>query len=119
MCWQRRSLPAVRCQRPIPIGYHRARLFSVVEKRCARSVTPTPAAVLGPEASVDHKLIAVLSDGDFHSGEDLGRLLGVSRAAVWKQLQKLSALDIPVESVRGRGYRIPGGLELLVREAVA
>lgn len=59
-------------------------------------------------------LIRIFADGDFHSGEELGVLLGVSRTAVWKQLQKLQeATGLPFESVKGRGYRLPGGLELL------
>ncbi|MBD2859312.1 bifunctional biotin--[acetyl-CoA-carboxylase] ligase/biotin operon repressor BirA [Spongiibacter sp. KMU-158] len=57
-------------------------------------------------------LIALLADGEFHSGEELGEVLGVSRTAVWKQLQKLSALGLELESVKGRGYRLEGGLEL-------
>tara|TARA_B100000809_G_scaffold167785_1_gene165139 strand:+ start:1427 stop:2410 length:984 start_codon:yes stop_codon:yes gene_type:complete len=58
-------------------------------------------------------LILCLSDGEFHSGADIGLVLGVSRAAVWKQVQKLDALGLSVESVKGRGYRIEGGLDLL------
>ncbi|RCV87100.1 biotin--[acetyl-CoA-carboxylase] ligase [Billgrantia montanilacus] len=58
-------------------------------------------------------LIRLLSDGEFHSGEQLGERLGVSRTAVWKQLKKLEALDIPLEAVKGQGYRISGPLELL------
>ena len=64
------------------------------------------------------KILQVLADGEFHSGEELGAALGVSRAAVWKQLQKLEALNIELESQKGRGYRIVGGLDLLSREAV-
>lgn len=60
-----------------------------------------------------------LSDGEFHSGGSLGELLGVSRSAVWKQLQKLEDMSIPVESIKGRGYRVPGGLDLLSRDAIA
>src|SRR5690625_6966684 len=37
----------------------------------------------------------------------------MSRAGAWKQLQKLEELGLPVERVRGVGYRIPGGLDLL------
>lgn len=59
------------------------------------------------------QLIEVLGDGNFHSGEELGKALSVSRTAIWKQLSKLADLHIDLESVRGRGYRIPGGLELL------
>ncbi len=64
------------------------------------------------------KILQVLADGEFHSGEELGAALGVSRAAVWKQLQKLEALNIELESQKGRGYRIVGGLNLLSRDAV-
>lgn len=54
-----------------------------------------------------------LADGKFHSGEELGDWLGVSRAAVWKYLQKLEGLGIAISSIKGRGYAIPGGLDLL------
>lgn len=58
-------------------------------------------------------LIRLLSDGEFHSGEQLGERLGVSRAAVWKQLRKLEALGIAMEAVKGQGYRLAEPLELL------
>ncbi|MGM1052408.1 MAG: biotin--[acetyl-CoA-carboxylase] ligase [Pseudomonadota bacterium] len=58
-------------------------------------------------------LIRLLSDGEFHSGEQLGEQLGVSRAAVWKQLRKLEALGIVMEAVKGQGYRLVEPLELL------
>lgn len=58
-------------------------------------------------------ILALMADGEYHSGKDLGELLGVSRTAVWKHLQKLEAYGIPLESVKGKGYRLRGGLELL------
>lgn len=59
-------------------------------------------------------LLKLLKDGKFHSGQDLGVALGVSRSAVWKQLQQLeSALDIEVHKVRGRGYRLAQPITLL------
>ena len=63
-------------------------------------------------------LIRRLCDGEFHAGERLAGELGVSRTAVCEQLSQLEALGIVLESVRGRGYRIPGGLDLLDRAAV-
>ena len=57
------------------------------------------------------KLLTHLSDGQFHSGEALGEALGVSRAAVWKQLKKLDELDIPYSSVKGKGYRLHDPIE--------
>ncbi|MGE4534252.1 biotin--[acetyl-CoA-carboxylase] ligase [Halomonas sp.] len=58
-------------------------------------------------------LIRLLSDGEFHSGQQLGEQLGVSRAAVWKQLHKLESLGIAMEAVKGQGYRLAEPLELL------
>jgi len=60
-------------------------------------------------------LLARLADGEFHSGESLGDAQGVSRAAVWTQLKKLESLGLDCHSVKGRGYRIPGGINLLER----
>lgn len=59
------------------------------------------------------ELIRLLSDGEFHSGQQLGEKLGVSRAAVWKQLRKLEDLGIAMEAVKGQGYRLAQPLELL------
>lgn len=67
---------------------------------------------------MDRELIPLLADGQFHSGQELGDRLGVSRAAVWKRLQRLQELGIEYERVRGKGYRIPGGLDLLQSERI-
>ena len=61
-------------------------------------------------------VLALLSDNAFHSGEELGRALGVTRAAVWKRLKKLESIGVVVHSVKGRGYRLPSPLELLTEE---
>jgi BirA family biotin operon repressor/biotin-[acetyl-CoA-carboxylase] ligase len=54
-----------------------------------------------------------LADGHFHSGSEIGDAIGVSRAAVWKQLQKLIDVGLEVECVKGKGYRLEGGFECL------
>lgn len=60
------------------------------------------------------ELLRLLQDGRFHSGEALGAALGVSRSAVWKQIQALQAdLSLPLHKVRGRGYRLATPLQLL------
>lgn len=64
-------------------------------------------------------ILNVLADGQFHSGQELGAKLGVSRAAVWKQAQKLQAFGLQVHSVKGRGYRLAGELELLSAQEIA
>lgn len=63
-------------------------------------------------------LIRVLADGTFHSGERIGELLGVSRAAVWKSIKALEALGMRVDAVQGRGYRLARPVELLDAERI-
>lgn len=64
-------------------------------------------------------LLPLLANGEFHSGQDLADALGVSRTAVWKQVNRLaSEAGLVIESVRGKGYRIPGGLDLLSADRV-
>jgi BirA family biotin operon repressor/biotin-[acetyl-CoA-carboxylase] ligase len=63
-------------------------------------------------------LLNLLSDGEFHSGSSIGSVIGVSRTAVWKHLQKLAEVGLSVESVKGRGYRLVGGIELLSADVI-
>ena len=59
-------------------------------------------------------LLELLKDGRFHSGQALGAALGISRSAVWKQLQHLEAeLGLSIHKVRGRGYQLARPLQLL------
>ncbi|MCJ0976038.1 bifunctional biotin--[acetyl-CoA-carboxylase] ligase/biotin operon repressor BirA [Pseudomonas sp. PS1] len=61
-----------------------------------------------------NNLLALLADGRFHSGEELGASLGVSRSAVWKGLKRLEGeLGIPLFRVPGKGYRLPEPISLL------
>lgn len=65
-------------------------------------------------------LLKLLKDGRFHSGEALGAALGVSRSAVWKQLQHLEAeLNLPIHKVRGKGYQLASPLVFLNAEDIA
>jgi BirA family biotin operon repressor/biotin-[acetyl-CoA-carboxylase] ligase len=66
----------------------------------------------------DRVLLALLSDGGFHSGESLAAELGISRAAVWKRIGRLGELGLHVERRSGRGYRLEGGIELLEGERI-
>ena len=51
-----------------------------------------------------------LADGGVHSGETLAEDLGVSRAAVWKHIETLRQLGLPVTAEAGAGYRLPSAL---------
>ncbi|ELY3761927.1 bifunctional biotin--[acetyl-CoA-carboxylase] ligase/biotin operon repressor BirA [Cronobacter universalis] len=58
-------------------------------------------------------LISLLADGEFHSGEQLGERLGMSRAAINKHIQTLRDWGIDVFTVPGKGYSLPGPIQLL------
>ncbi|AZE57808.1 Biotin operon repressor [Pseudomonas synxantha] len=65
-------------------------------------------------------LLKLLKDGRFHSGEALGAALGISRSAVWKQLQHLEAeMNLPIHKVRGRGYQLAAPLVFLNTEEIS
>jgi len=59
------------------------------------------------------RLLRLLADGRFHSGEALGSVLGLSRASVWKLARSLPDLGIEVFAVPGKGYRLASAFEPL------
>lgn len=58
-------------------------------------------------------LLSLLLDGKSHSGEFLGEALGVSRAAIWKQIKALRDAGMVVEAIGGEGYRLPLPMQLV------
>jgi BirA family biotin operon repressor/biotin-[acetyl-CoA-carboxylase] ligase len=63
-------------------------------------------------------LLRILADGRFHSGERLGRVLGLSRAGIWNLIRRVEALGLRVFKVRGRGYRLAESLDLFESPAL-
>ena len=74
---------------------------------------------------MDESAVTVLTallgagEGGYISGEELARLLGVSRVSVWGRLKKLQGEGLEVEAVRGRGYRLTKEPAALHPEALA
>lgn len=58
-------------------------------------------------------LISILAGGEFHSGEQLGEHLGMSRAAINKHVQTLRDWGVDVFTVPGKGYSLPEPIQLL------
>lgn len=65
------------------------------------------------------KLIGLLSDGLFHSGEQLGQQLGMSRAAINKHMQILRDWGLDIFTVTGKGYSLSAPIELLNEDKIA
>ena len=75
-------------------------------RKDARAVAAGVPAVLG-----------LLASGDIHAGPDMARRLGISRAAVWKQVETLRAAGLDVQS-GDAGYRLVPPLEWLDPSAI-
>ena len=64
-------------------------------------------------------LLQILADGKYHSGADLGQQFGISRAAIWKNIQKIEqTYGLIVFAVKGKGYRLQQPLNLLDTEII-
>jgi len=58
-------------------------------------------------------VLALLATGEEWSGTALASQLGITRAAVWKQIERLRALGLGVDAAAGRGYRLDAAIEML------
>ena len=63
-------------------------------------------------------LLRQLSDGDFHSGEDLAAKVGLTRARVSQLLRQAETAGLSLERVRGLGYRLKTAPDFLDAAAV-
>ncbi|HGM5493460.1 TPA: bifunctional biotin--[acetyl-CoA-carboxylase] ligase/biotin operon repressor BirA [Serratia fonticola] len=70
------------------------------------------------DTTVPLKIISLLADGEFHSGEHLGESLGMSRAAINKHIQTIREWGLDVFTVPGKGYSLPATINLLDAERI-
>ncbi|KFW98400.1 biotin--[acetyl-CoA-carboxylase] synthetase [Pectobacterium betavasculorum] len=70
------------------------------------------------DITVPLKLIKILSDGEFYSGEVLGEMMGMSRAAINKHIQTIRDWGIDVFTVTGKGYSLPAPMQLLDQDII-
>ena len=65
-----------------------------------------------------NQLIALLADGEFHSGEKIGELLGVSRTSVNNYIKALQEIGLDIYKVTGKGYCSAVPLTLLNQQII-
>lgn len=58
-------------------------------------------------------LVDALADGEWHSGEDLAALAGITRAALSKRMEKLRDWQLDIETRTGLGYKLTAPLQRL------
>ncbi|TYO99864.1 BirA family biotin operon repressor/biotin-[acetyl-CoA-carboxylase] ligase [Geothermobacter ehrlichii] len=73
-----------------------------------------------PATDVRQQLLRLFREagGQHVSGARLSRELGISRAAVWKQIELLRARGYRIEAERSRGYRLLGGPDRVTPEEI-
>ncbi|MDX7989411.1 bifunctional biotin--[acetyl-CoA-carboxylase] ligase/biotin operon repressor BirA [Xenorhabdus sp. 12] len=71
------------------------------------------------DISIPLKLIKVLSDGEIHSGQQLGQELGMSRAGINKHIQTIREWGVEILTLPGKGYRFPAPMELLDQDIIS
>lgn len=61
-----------------------------------------------------NKILNILREkNEYISGEEIGSLLGISRAAVWKNIVKLKEKGYNIQSVSNRGYMLIDNVDIL------
>ncbi|PQQ22562.1 bifunctional biotin--[acetyl-CoA-carboxylase] ligase/biotin operon repressor BirA [Photorhabdus hindustanensis] len=65
------------------------------------------------DITVPLQLIKILSDGDVHSGQQLGQDLGMSRAGINKHIQTIREWGIELGTTPGKGYSLMAPMQLL------
>jgi BirA family transcriptional regulator, biotin operon repressor / biotin---[acetyl-CoA-carboxylase] ligase len=59
------------------------------------------------------QILAALATGESLSGSRLAAEAGLTRAAIWKQIEALRHRGVPIESAGAAGYRLPWPIQML------
>ncbi len=66
----------------------------------------------------DEALLAALEGRGWQSGAEIAQRLGISRAAVWKRIERLRSRGHGIEAAAGKGYRLVRTSDRLLPEVV-
>lgn len=67
---------------------------------------------------MENEILSYLSTGSWVSGEEMASEMGISRAAVWKQIRGLKERGFEIESSTKKGYRLVRKPDLLDPELI-
>lgn len=70
------------------------------------------------ETSIPLQLIDILSDAQIHSGQQLGDILGMTRAGINKHIKTLRSWGLDIQTISGKGYKLPYSINLLNAQAI-
>ena len=63
-------------------------------------------------------VLRILQNGEFQSGEAIGKALGITRGSVSNALANIDEFGLTVHKVHGRGYRLVTPVQWLSRDAI-
>jgi BirA family biotin operon repressor/biotin-[acetyl-CoA-carboxylase] ligase len=72
-----------------------------------------------PSSERTWRVLSLLADGEFHSGEIIAAQLGVSRASVFNALADAADFGVDLQRIRGHGYRLAHPWQRLDRDQIA
>ena len=64
------------------------------------------------------EVLRILQNGEFQSGEAIGKALGITRGSVSNALADIDAFGLTVHKVHGRGYRLVTPVQWLSRDTI-
>jgi BirA family transcriptional regulator, biotin operon repressor / biotin---[acetyl-CoA-carboxylase] ligase len=64
------------------------------------------------------QILAALAHGEALSGSRLAAEAGLTRAAIWKQIEALRHRGVPIESAGAAGYRLPWPIQMLDESSI-
>jgi BirA family biotin operon repressor/biotin-[acetyl-CoA-carboxylase] ligase len=70
-------------------------------------------------SAAQRTIIDILGDGACHSGTDLGNHLNISRSAIWKHINQLIEVGVPIISIPNQGYKLQSKLILLDEQKIS
>lgn len=71
-----------------------------------------------PLSTVQQHLLSLLANGELHSGENLGATLNLSRTAIWKHINYLIELGVPIQCHTRKGYQLRFACVLLEASSI-
>lgn len=90
-----------------------------VNERSLRNDPVQPLPVFRTTGQAAPPWLAQLAGGATVSGRVLAERSGVTRAAVWKQVERLRALGLDISAEAGKGYRLAAPVEWLDAAAIS
>src|SRR5882672_2541166 len=123
---QRKQAAALRCKGGTRAGCARVEVVTLsVSSEVFRSFYRRCFGYSSPDSQYSYnvtphtlEVLRLLQNGEFRSGEAIGKALGITRGSVSNALANIDAFGLTVHKVHGRGYRLVTPVQWLSRDQI-